>query len=210
MGKHQLSDTILLKKSQTYIDESIPEYELIKSEKKYDSLDFTGLEIVADYKTTVPMPYQVSTEHERSEIYAYFPVYIINNNHTERYFNFESNFARGIQIKDSPFFEPIEFLEMPWLCIDITYFVKLLPGEFVILLFKKYQGDTEVQLRIFLKNCGIPIYSAPYTATYNKSQINFGVNYDNVIKPNPDTLSHIYHYFLGRIPQQFLIPNPMN
>ncbi len=207
MGKHRLSDTILLKKPQTYLDESIPGYDLIKSETTYDSLDFSGLEIVADYGTTFPMLYRETIEHERSEIYAYFPVYIINNNNTERYFNFESHFARGIQIKDTPFFEPIEFLEMPWLCFDMNYFVKLLPGEFVILLFKKYEGDIEGHLRILVQNGGIPIYSAPYKANYNKSQTNFGVQYDNVIKPNPDTLSHIYYYFLGRLPQQFLIPN---
>lgn len=195
MGKHRLSDTILLKKPQTYLDESIPGYDLIKSETTYDSLDFSGLEIVADYGTTFPMLHRDKSTNERSQIYAYFPAYVINNKKTERYFTYKSNFARGIQIKDTPFFEPIEYLEMPWLCLDINYYVKLLPGEFVILLFKKYEGKGEGQLRILVKNGRLPIYSAPYKANYNKTQTNFGVQYDKVIKPNPDTLSHIYYYF---------------
>ncbi|MBK7442858.1 MAG: hypothetical protein IPI65_15400 [Bacteroidetes bacterium] len=207
MGKHRISDTILLQKPEDYFIEGTPRNDLIKSDKTYDSLDFSGLEIVADYGTTIPMRYRNKVIDKRSQIYAYFPVYILNNNETEKYLNYESIYAKGLQLKDALFFEPIEFFDVQATCFDMNYFIKLLPGEFVLVLFKKYQGDTKGPLRIMIKNSGSTLYSAPFNASYNKSQINFGANYEKVIKPNPNTLSNIYRYFLGRIPQKFLIPN---
>lgn len=207
MGKHQLADTILMEHNGTYMYEGILLQEIYNNAKCYGNADFTGLDIVVDYETTVPMVYYNNGNPENKIIYAYFPVYIINNNSSERYFNFDTGCALGIQMKDSPFYEPIEYFEMPMNCFDMNYCVKLLTGEFVLLLFKKYQGDTTGPLRIRIKNSGNTLYSAPFNASYNKSQINFGANYEKVIKPNPNTLSNIYRYFLGRIPQKFLIPN---
>ena len=204
MGKHRISDTILLQKPEDYFVEGTPRNDLIKSDKTYDSLDFSGLEIVADYGTTIPMRYRNKVIDKWSKIYAYFPVYILNNNDTEKYLNYESIYVKGLQLKDALFFEPIEFFDVQETCFDLNYFIKLLPGEFVIVLFKKYQGDTKGPLRIMIKNTGSTFYSAPFIASYNKTQSNFGPNYDNIFKPYNYPLIYIYHHFLGRIPQEFL------
>ena len=175
MGKFKYSDTIDF---ASFIGKSMEEDDPLMNDFVHDShdwiendsLDVNGFEMFVDYNQTV---YYGATE---SQLLKYYPVFIVNSTTTTKIFTGHDGMATGVQ--------QATFGGENWRslnrkikrfigCGNGYFYIKVHPGEFVLLLVRKYSGDYRPQVRVAIKN-GQSIYvSKSFIGNINESQYKY-------------------------------------
>jgi len=167
-----------------------------------DSLTTDGFQIFPDYNTSV---------HNKRDFYpnffCYFPVYVVNETSSTKVFFAKDSHVFGIQeaidasnLSDE--WRPIEARGFDF-CGNGSFGVKVHPGEFIMFLVPKYQGEEKNAMRIRLQ-IGESLYiSRSYEGTFDTSQFNI---------PNSPLFRHYtvdrkaissYSGFYGAIPRGY-------
>lgn len=137
VGKFKFADTVSVYKDkvETGWRMRIPE----------DSLpDFNGFEMKVDYKQDIYLP-----QYSRDTLYAYYPVYFINSTQTNKVFFGKDSYTFGIQeaLQGYSDWLPIECRGYSF-CGNGYWQMIVEPGEFVLVLMRKYKGEETTQLRV--------------------------------------------------------------
>jgi hypothetical protein len=145
-----------------------------------DSLDINGLELIADYEKEVY--YNESAIHRTwryDKIFAYYPVYLVNSTNSNKLYFGKDYHGYGIQeaIDTSRLAQdwaPIEQKAIGLECGNGEWAMVIRPGEFIMLLMKKYRGETKTKVRVRIAN-GPTIYvSKSFDASINQDQFQPG------------------------------------
>lgn len=179
VGKYRFTDSLDVRNSiedttflNDYFFDDFSKYEII------DSLDVNGLELVADYKTTVLLQ-----DHylDDSLFYEYYPVFLVNSTRTEKLFLAKNNYAYSIQeakfIKKNRSYHnwyAIEGLGWDW-CGNGNWGVVVRPQEFILILMRKYRGDYYTHIRVRLRNGPTTYVSKGFPGVINESQFTIRV-----------------------------------
>jgi hypothetical protein len=203
VGKHKFSDTIVWNNDHDWEDAiSANDYLREKSRPEDDdSLSTDGFQIFPDYKTSVYYKHPLYDGP-----YWYFPVYIVNETSSTKVFYGKDSHAFGIQeaidTTDWSRWRPIEGRGFDF-CGNGDFGVKVHPGEFVMLLVHKYQGNEKEAIRIRL-SIGESLYiSRSYIGTFSAKQ--FEIDKRSFIyrhlKDSKDR--HPFDLFYGAIPKGY-------
>ncbi|MEM6265207.1 MAG: hypothetical protein AAGI38_22080 [Bacteroidota bacterium] len=141
-----------------------------------DSIDTNGFEVYVDYQTSVSLK---SDYYPTDQFYSHFPVYLVNSTPSDKYFVMQSDYVVGLQetlsgsegpyYNELPQWRPIEG-KGPSFCNSEPWGLVVHPGQFVLILMKKYAGDYEANLRVRLK-VGANIYtSRPFVGVIQTKQ----------------------------------------
>jgi hypothetical protein len=170
-GKYKFTDTLRFDDNDRFRDiaDIIPEYSFTK---KNDSLSTDGFQVFPDYKSSV---YYKEKYADNAETFCYFPVYVVNETSKTKVFIAKDRHVFAIQeAVDKTDWEkwyPIE-AEGPDFCGNGYFGVKVHPGEFIVFLVPKYQGEEKNRMRIRLQ-VGEGLYiSKPYEGTFSAKQFN--------------------------------------
>ncbi len=163
-GKYAFQDQIdlnedLRRRDTTLLKEFIREYWRTEVD---DSVDVNGFEVVVDYETTINYPKHYGL---LSTLYQYYPVYFVNTTRSDKLFFGKDSHGFGIQealdSEETGRWKPIEAEGFDF-CGNGSWGLIVHPNEFVILLYRKYKGDVETEMRIRAK-IGETIYvSRPF------------------------------------------------
>lgn len=106
--------------------------------------DFNGFEMKVDYKQDVYLP-----QYHRDTLYAYYPVYFINSTQTNKVFFGKDSYTFGIQeaLQGYSDWLPIERRGYTF-CGNGYWQMIVEPGEFVLVLMRKYKGSETTHLRV--------------------------------------------------------------
>lgn len=129
-----------------------------------DTTRTDGLELVPDYTSTIARDYYGDT-------LACYPVYLVNQTPTTKAVLQKGDHLFGIQeaMDTNGIWRPIEHRAFEY-CGNGYIALKLLPQEYIIMAFPKYQGNYKTKLRVRVKN-GETIYvSQPFEGTIDKRQ----------------------------------------
>lgn len=170
-GKYKFTDTLFLDKDFIHGDTS-PEADIVRERsrpERKDSLTTDGFQVFPDYKTSIyyKEPYYSNT-------FCYFPVYVVNETSTTKIFFGKDSHVFGIQeaVDVTDYWDnwrPIEARGFDF-CGNGYFGIKVHPGEFVMFLVPKYQGEEKNIMRIRLE-IGESLYiSGPYVGTFNAKQ----------------------------------------
>lgn len=165
-----------------------------------DSLDVNGLELIADYEKEIY--FNESAIHPTwryDKIFAYYPVYLVNSTNSNKLFFGKEHHGFGIQeaIDTNPQtqgWSPIEYKAIGLSCGNGDWAVIIRPGEFVLLLMKKYRGKIKTKVRARIAN-GPTIYvSKPFEASINQEQFQPNPFLINFFKVMPDAEPNMYFF----------------
>ncbi len=146
MGKYQFGDTI-------YVPVEMPESS--QNDFRYegdvyralDTFDVNGLELIPDYEQTVYLGWYF----QDTIVYPYYPVYFVNPGREDKLLLGKDSYIFGIQEAKNKFnynsWQPIEY-RGPDFCGNGTWAVIIHPGEFYLVLMKKYDGEMRTSLRL--------------------------------------------------------------
>jgi hypothetical protein len=201
-GKYKFADTINLDKKlyahEAYIDDFISEYSGPRGD---DTLTTDGFQLFADYKTNIYTKYR----HEK-KYNNYFPVYVVNETSQTKVFIGKDSYVFGLQeAVDTSYYDtwrPIESKGFDF-CGNGYFGLKVHPGEFVVFLVPKYEGDEKQPMRIRLK-VGESIYlSQSYEGVFNRKQFNIKKDTWSHRMLKEDKVSAIQWLFYGAIPKGY-------
>ena len=196
MGKYKFSDTIdinPLKMDTSFLKDFKSEYEY---RNIVDSLEVNGFELKTDYAQTV-----YHNRYSDTIMGAYYPVYFINSTRTNKVFLGKDSYAFGIQeaedTSEYPRWRPIE--SRGWdFCGNGNWALVVKPGEFVVVLMKKYEGEYLTNLRVRFA-LGPNVYvSPPFAGRINKNQFYF--HKDSNLKSTNGNYS--FSVFYGAVPAE--------
>ena len=175
-GKYKFTDTIDLAESS---GEDWDEY--IGDDFKYDtqdwiendSLDVNGFEMFLDYSQTIL--YGIDEDH----LLKYYPVFFVNSTSSVKIFTGHDFKAVGVQQATfgvenwrSINKKAKQFL----MCGNGYMYIKVHPGEIVMLLVRKYTGDYRPQMRLAIKNGqSIYVYQSKFDLSSSNIMIMFNV-----------------------------------
>ena len=136
-----------------------------------DSCNATGLELYADYNQSVYMNWG-----RRDTTFAYYPVIVANRTPSLKIFRGKDTHVDGLQEARNKEFmgcwHPIEHKGFD-ICGNGVWWTMLHPGELIILLLTKYEGDTEAPMRVRILNQGNVYLSQPFLGTIHSGQFRF-------------------------------------
>ena len=170
VGQFKFSDTLEFTGSREKRD-SISEKQRNWEWKVYDfdTLSSDGLQIITDYKTTV-LYYKELTAITSN---CYYPVYIVNETSMPKIFVAKDSYVFGIQeaadTSDYMRWYPIECRGFDF-CGNGYYRRKLMPKEFIMVLFPKYYGNELTQMRVRLEIAGNLFISKPFIGRIDRKQ----------------------------------------
>ncbi len=125
-----------------------------------DSCNATGLELYADYNQSVYMNWG-----RRDTTFAYYPVIVANRTPSLKIFRGKDTHVDGLQEARNKEFmgcwHPIEHKGFD-ICGNGVWWTMLHPGELIILLLTKYEGDTEAPMRVRILKQGNVYLSSPF------------------------------------------------
>lgn len=156
-----------------------------------DTVNATGFEIIPNYSYMVA--YSVWGEPPT----YYYPVYVINETQTTKYFNGDGKevFALEEAIDSSRKWRPIG--RKGWnFCGNGLYGMKVHPSEYIMCLFPRCKGNYKTLMRIRFNICGTIYVSAPFKGEINYDQFHFGKEgYDKWLAIEPSQYTcHLYFY----------------
>ncbi len=169
-GKYKFRDTLHLdgryKRDTSYMSDYLWEY---SKPDKNDSLTTDGFQIFTDYNTTIYKKEEYSTRGK-----YYFPVYVVNETSNTKVFIGKDDYVFGLQeavdTSDNDIWRPIECKAFDF-CGNGYFGLKVHPGEFIMFLVPKYEGDEKSLMRIRLQ-IGESLYlSQSFTGTFNRKQL---------------------------------------
>jgi hypothetical protein len=175
IGKFKFTDTLTLKKyDEGYLNAKhlIPHTDIVferSSPKPLESLATDGFQIIPDYKTTI-----CPEKKYEGTSFCYFPVYVINETSATKAFFAKGHRVFGIQealdtSSGSLQWRPIEHKPIE-VCANGSFIVNVHPGEFIMFLAPKYQGELKRGMRIRLMVDESLYISAPYQGTFSAKQ----------------------------------------
>ncbi|WP_100338707.1 hypothetical protein [Hymenobacter chitinivorans] len=131
-----------------------------------DSLNTDGLELIADYQTS--LPFRESGELPARLVY---PVYIVNSTPRAKLLCGKDSWTYAIQeARDrTGQWRPIES-KGPESCGNGEWILKIRPRQMVVLLVDKYQGSFKTRLRLRLSNGNSQYVSAAYEGWISETQ----------------------------------------
>jgi hypothetical protein len=137
MGKFKFADTVSVfeDKVEKGWRMSIPR----------DSMpDFNGFELKVDYAHEIYLP-----QYNQDTLYAYYPVYFINSTQTNKVFFGKDSYTFGIQeaLQGYSDWLPIERKGFDF-CGNGHWQMIVEPGEFILVLMRKYKGSETTYLRV--------------------------------------------------------------
>lgn len=202
-GKYKFTDTLKLGKywniDTGYSKDFIHDY---RRPSVDDTLTNDGFQIFVDYKTTI-INNTISGLGN-----CCFPVYVVNETSRTKIFNGIGRAVFGIQeaIDTSKIkwgkWRPIESKEFVF-CGVGYYGLKVHPGEFVMFLVPKYEGNEKQFLRIRLQIGEIIYLSQSYEGTFNANQFEMIKNSSTYYLLNHEKVSAIQIRFYGAIPKGY-------
>jgi hypothetical protein len=158
-----------------------------------DTLQATGFEMFANYEQTVFYNRYYNNKHFNNDktLYSYFPVYFVNSTQTEKIFLGKDSYVYGIQeaVEKEAYdwYKPIESAGFDF-CGNGCWGMIVRPGEFVVVLMRKYMGSYETEMRVRF-SVGENIYvSKPFLGNISRNQflISDSSYAHSVIKSNND------------------------
>jgi hypothetical protein len=201
-GKYKFTDTLKLAenpgKDTTFLNDYIMGYSHIQ---EGDTLNTDGFQVFVDYKTSI---------HNKHYDYArgnyYFPVYIVNETSKTKLFIAKDSYVFGIQEALDTTYDggwyAIEYKGVDF-CGNGYFGVLVRPGEFILGLIPKYEGNEKQSMKVRLK-IGEDVYVSPiYQGTFNREQFRIvkGTEAAEIIKNYKS--STIMHHFYGAIPKGY-------
>lgn len=166
-GKFSFSDTINIAPKQLdsamqadYLDRDTQPYE-------HDTFGITGFEMIIDPETTVPYC------SYRGCVNAYYPIYFVNETNSDKVFIGKDSYVHGIHEavnREGPMrWCPIERRGSDF-CGNGKWALIVHPGEFAVVLMKKYEGSLETQMRARIVLGENHYVSKTFTGTINPGQ----------------------------------------
>ncbi len=201
-GKYKFADTLHLDKEiyvhEAYTDDLISEYSGPRGD---DTLTTDGFQLFADYQTNLYI-----RDHDTEKCENYFPVYVANETSRTKVFIGKDSYVFGLQeAVDTSYYDtwrPIESKGFDF-CGNGYFGLKVHPGEFVVFLVPKYEGDEKQPMRIRLK-VGESIYlSQSYEGVFNRKQFNIKKDTWSHRMLKEDKVSAIQWLFYGAIPKGY-------
>ncbi|KAA2239256.1 hypothetical protein F0L74_23910 [Chitinophaga agrisoli] len=196
-GKHKFTDTLSLGE-RFLLDDTIPKVDIIKERSHpspSDTLSTDGFQIFIDYARSV----HYKNEYHPYGLY-YFPIYVVNETSSTKVFYGKDNYAFGIQeaiYREDWSWRPIEGKSFDF-CGNGHFGLKVHPGEFVLLLALKYQGEDKNMMRVRLE-IGESLYiSRSYEGTFSSNQFKLSPRFLRYLK-DPGTGLSPWH-FCGSVP----------
>ncbi len=136
-----------------------------------DSCNATGLELYVDYSQSVYMNWG-----QPDTTYAYYPVIVANRTPSIKIFRGKDSHVSGLQEARNDdfmgFWHPIEH-KCSDFCGNGGWWTLLHPGEIILLLLQKYEGDIVTDMRVRIVNQGNLYQSQPFTGTIHAGQFRF-------------------------------------
>lgn len=202
-GKHTFTDTLFL--DDNFIQgDTTPDTDFLRersSPERKDAFTTDGFQIFPDYKTSV---------YYKKQYYPtfwYFPVYVVNTTSTTKIFFGKDSYVFGIQeaIDTSSTWDdwrPVEARGFDF-CGNGDFGIKVHPGEFVMFLVPKYQGEEKNAMRIRLR-VGESLYiSGPYEGTFSAKQFDISKK-SFIYKLIKDPKNKVpFDQFYGAIPKGY-------
>lgn len=202
IGKSGFTDTLMLGLNEAlgnYNREDLYgglKYQYYPAQKLIGATDTTrtdGLELVPDYTSTI------AREDYYNDTLACYPVYLVNQTPTTKAVLQKGDHLFGIQeaMDTNGVWRPIEYKAFEY-CGNGYIALKLLPQEYIIMAFPKYQGNYKTKLRVRIKN-GETIYvSQPFEGTIDKRQFYMDAYMRTFLQG--DKAFRIQHQFYGAYP----------
>lgn len=172
VGQYNFADTIVFNGERQVRDGvSEQQFRWERSPFDFDTLSSDGLEIIADYPTSIKAKETPNGE----AVNVYYPVYIVNNTNDPKVFVAKDNYVFGIQeALDTASFKSFHAIEgMGFDFCGYGYFRrKILPRQFILVLFPKYEGTYETYLRTRLRIGDNVFVSKPFIGRIDEKQFN--------------------------------------
>ena len=141
-----------------------------ESRELKDSLSVNGFELFIDYNTSVKYNQYYQFD---SVLFEHYPVYFVNSSNAAKVFLGKDGYVFGIQeAMDSSTWQrwrPIEGAGYDF-CGNGRWGMIVNPGEFILVLMRKYSGDYKTNLRVRFRLGENIMVSRPFPGTINKSQ----------------------------------------
>lgn len=177
IGKYQFGDTVDLNvnlRDTTYRNDYLREYRIGDD----DSLDVHGLEFIVDYDQEVYYHPYYDPEYD-SGIWRHYPVYLVNSTTTDKVFIAKDRYVFGIQeaLATERFkrWRPLESSGFDF-CGNGGWGLVIHPGEFVVFLMLKYEGESQTKLRVRLELGSSILVSKPFNGLVNPKQFEITEN----------------------------------
>lgn len=184
MGKYKFADTVSLYKDKVEKGRrmSIPP----------DSMpDFNGFELKVDYKNEVYL-----SRYNQDTLYAYYPVYFINSTQTNKVFFGKDSYTFGGQEVSQRYnqWQPIERKGFDF-CGHGHWQMIVEPGEFVLVLMRKYQGSLTTHLRVKFRMGGSIYVSKGFKGKISPEQMNLNDNdvLENLVESGGRVERHLFY-----------------
>jgi len=204
-GKSKFTDTLNLDKYGLFLRDTTPEKDILPEQgysKPRDSLTTDGFQIFPDYNTSI---------HYKEEYYPnahyYFPVYVVNETSSTKIFFAKDRHVFAIQeaidtTEGWGQWRPIEAKGFDF-CGNGYFGIKIHPGEFVMFLVPKYQGEGKNLMRIRLQ-IGETIYiSRSYEGTFSTRQFDIAKASRFYRYLNDEKNRIPYSSFYGAVPKGY-------
>lgn len=159
----------------------------------FDGLNTDGLELIADYRTTIPF-----RESSEFPVRAVYPVYIVNSTPRTKILCGKDAQADVIQeaIDRTGEWRPIES-QGPEFCGNGDWMMKIRPRQMVVLLVDKYQGNFKTRLRVRLRNGNSRYVSVAYEGWISETQFLATHRETRLLEKDKLTVTALYY---GAIP----------
>ena len=179
-----------------------------------DSVNYNGIDIDGDFARLDKIPEassgfklylnndkRVATICVKTISNLHYPVYVVNESNSNRYFTLKDDYVLAIQealYTDGNWY-PIEMRGADF-CWNGQWAVKVKPKEFVVFLMNKYGGNFKTKLRVRLLIGRLTYFSDPFDGYISCDQ--FFVQDDRWRDPAIDTNFISNFWFHGAIPLQ--------
>ena len=201
-GKHKFTDSLQFvehrERDTTYRNDLILEYSM---PLKDDTLTTDGFQVFVDYRTTI-----YKREKYPSQGNCYFPAYVVNETSRTKVFIGKDGHVLGVQeavdTSHLDAWRPIESRGFDF-CGNGYFGLKVHPGEFVMFLVPKYEGDERQPMRIRLKIGESICFSHSYQGTFNSKQFNTKKDTWAYDRLKEDEASVIQWMFYGATPKGY-------
>lgn len=171
IGKYKFGEVVDLnmeKQDTSTWQDYISEYSINQN----DSLDVNGFELIVDYNNEVY--FNRFFEYD-SVLFAHYPVYFVNSTNSNKIFIGKDSHAFGIQeakaLEGFSAWRPIESSSFDS-CGNGGWGLIIKPGEFAVMLMRKYGGETETDLRVRAQMGNSTFVSKPFKGVVNQKQFN--------------------------------------
>jgi hypothetical protein len=166
-----------------------------------DKVSTNGLDLFVDYQNTV---FAQRYSHNK-ELLPFYAVYLVNNSSLPKRFKGKDSWVFGLQEavqNSSNYYDNWRPIEMRgWDFCGMGNWSKiLLPNEYAVILFPKYEGNLKTKVRVRIQN-GESIYvSESFEGIVNESQFYFkdSASLDEITKDNHPMAG--YYWFYGANP----------